>query len=110
MRDSRKSPGPVSVERYPTDVSPYGVRHLAGNAWTWCLDPYQPRPPIEDGERYLIPDLGELDGGRCGRGGDWYSQLQNVRSARRLRALSGSYRDGSLTFRLCRPLVPSRDG
>ncbi|MCC6740181.1 MAG: SUMF1/EgtB/PvdO family nonheme iron enzyme [Planctomycetia bacterium] len=28
---------PVGVGEFPYDESPYGIRHLAGNSWNWCL-------------------------------------------------------------------------
>jgi serine/threonine protein kinase/formylglycine-generating enzyme required for sulfatase activity len=29
---------PVGVSAFPYDESPYGIRHLAGNSWNWCLN------------------------------------------------------------------------
>ena len=31
---------PEPVDSYPVDISPYGVRGIAGNAQDWCLDPF----------------------------------------------------------------------
>ena len=30
--------GPVVVDSYPIDCSPYGIRGLGGNVQDWCLD------------------------------------------------------------------------
>jgi serine/threonine-protein kinase len=61
-------PRPATVESFPQDESPYGVRGLGGNARDWCLnDP--------GGEMYL--------GWRACRGGNWMSPSPAARCAYR---------------------------
>ena len=66
MKDSRERAGPVPVGSFATDVSPYGVRDLAGNCEEWCLD-----------------EAGDSRGSRVARGGAWLSNAIVVRSAYR---------------------------
>lgn len=67
---TRAHPGamhPVSVEAFPHDESPYGIRGLAGNGRDLCLN--------DPGSEYL--------GWRVVRGGNWSSSSVNVRAAMR---------------------------
>ncbi len=65
MRDSeRGKPLPVSVEAYPIDRSPYGVRHMAGNIIEWTCTPTDddPNRHIMQGASYnSIPLMCRLD-------------------------------------------------
>ena len=48
MRDSHRGPVlPAPVEDHTLDVSPYGVRGLAGNVQDWCLEPFVEQGPDE---------------------------------------------------------------
>lgn len=64
-------PLPVPVEAFPTDVSPYGVRGLAGNARDWCADRYEATGAAEDqhvlrGGAYFFTDLAARSASRFG--------------------------------------------
>lgn len=74
---------PQRVEDWPTDVSPYGVRGLAGNMRDWLLDAYDPLgPPLRDGRlvRTYDPDP---DVDRVNRGGTWSGGPIYARAASR---------------------------
>lgn len=78
---------PARLHEYPMDESPYGARHMAGNARTWCADRYRAEgPPTPDG-RVLPPrELGDLDPApavRVWRGGSWLDFARGIRSAGR---------------------------
>jgi serine/threonine-protein kinase len=66
MKESRERAGPVPVGSFATDVSPYGVRDLAGNCEEWTAGTW-----------------GDARGSRVGRGGSWHSNSVMVRSAYR---------------------------
>ncbi|MFZ5477709.1 MAG: bifunctional serine/threonine-protein kinase/formylglycine-generating enzyme family protein [Myxococcota bacterium] len=84
MRDSAPSgAGLAPVESHPVDESPYGVRHLAGNACTWCAGGDEARRPY--------------------RGGAWGFHVASVRSACRYTA-GPSYRYFGLGVRVARNL------
>lgn len=70
---SRPTPdGPASVEEFAADVSPYGVRQLAGNVHEWCANAYTPEVPLADGGlTWPDPDAVDL---RCARGASWRSR------------------------------------
>lgn len=65
MRDSeRGKPMPVSVDSYPSDRSPYGVRHMAGNVVEWTTTPAakgEDRLIIQGGTFASIPLMCRLD-------------------------------------------------
>lgn len=66
MRDSRERPEPVPVGTFTMDLSPYGVRDMAGNCEEWTADPY-----------------GDSRRSRIARGGAWLSNSVLVRCAYR---------------------------
>ncbi|MCB9746136.1 MAG: SUMF1/EgtB/PvdO family nonheme iron enzyme [Alphaproteobacteria bacterium] len=76
----------VDIERFPLDVSPYGVRGMAGNVRDWCADNWREEGPAVEGERVLRPplepELGEL---RVYRGGYWDGPARDARAASRFR-------------------------
>ena len=91
--------GPVAahgIHAFPMDESPYGVRGLAGNARTWCSNPW-----TRDGE----DGLGTL---REVRGGAFAAAPAFCRPAGRLVA-PAFRRLSTLGVRLCRG-VRSADG
>jgi serine/threonine-protein kinase len=67
------SPRPEVVDAYPLDISPYGVRGMAGNVRDWCLDRGEAAGPPIDGDRLVVPtDPTSEEGAPAYRGGDWY--------------------------------------
>jgi serine/threonine-protein kinase len=97
-------PGRVPVDHYPTDMSPYGVRGMAGNVRDWCANAWRHDGPlVVDG--VVQPDVAALDDPtlRALRGGAWMSASSMCRLAGRF-ATSPADRFGALGFRLARPL------
>jgi len=98
----------ATVDDFPVDESPYGVRGLAGNVHSWCVDPYQTRgpktvsdvPQISDGSDVQGPGAGGVH--RVLRGGSWRDPEANLRGAYR-DAPPATYRDTVIGFRLARP-------
>jgi formylglycine-generating enzyme required for sulfatase activity len=70
------------VGSYPASASPYGAQDMAGNAWEWCADWYDPQyykaSPRKNPEG---PDTGEM---KVLRGGSWGSSSITVRCSTRL--------------------------
>jgi eukaryotic-like serine/threonine-protein kinase len=86
----RKLPGPVGVR--PVDCSPYGACDMAGNARTFCQDPYAGRLPAlpKQGVRGSLPEHGLTDRkSRVERGGDWSAHEGTCRSAYRAGHMPG---------------------
>ncbi|MFO0762666.1 MAG: SUMF1/EgtB/PvdO family nonheme iron enzyme [Byssovorax sp.] len=102
-----KRKGVMSVEDYPTDVSPYGVRGMAGNVRDWCIDRWHVDGPEAEGGLFSAP---ALDAGEAGaatqrpmRGGAWISAGDLARLLVRYAELPDR-RHGVLGFRLARSL------
>ena len=79
------TPGRGPVGSFPTDVSPYGVRGLAGNVRDWCLNPWtRTGPSLEEG-RLVVKEPGEVDPDelRSIRGGAWLGSATYCRAASR---------------------------
>jgi formylglycine-generating enzyme required for sulfatase activity len=80
INDGYKVTAPV--DSYPAGKSIYGALDMAGNAWEWVSDWYS--------EDYYLTSptsnpLGPEAGiGRVLKGGSWFSNASNIRSARRL--------------------------
>jgi len=94
-RPERAQPEPIGV--FPADVSPYGVRDMAGSARDWTSDVHRVRS--------LSPPEARPDptAARVIRGGMWCSRRQQCRCAER----SGhrpDFRDPGTGLRLVRPL------
>ncbi|MFT4624726.1 MAG: sulfatase activating formylglycine-generating enzyme [Myxococcota bacterium] len=88
---------PRSVDEVPTDVSPYGVRGLAGNVSDWCLDPWTIEGPQPDTG---VPDPRRDQQEGVSKGGSWSTGLLTQRAASRFVA----QRDVCIPnrgFRLC---------
>jgi serine/threonine protein kinase/formylglycine-generating enzyme required for sulfatase activity len=84
MRDSRHGlPGMEPVGVFKTDISPFGVRDMAGGVSEWCSD-------LEAG----LPNL------RVVRGGSWISGPDQCRSAARQAVHERSHLDW-VGFRIC---------
>ncbi|QRN96533.1 SUMF1/EgtB/PvdO family nonheme iron enzyme [Archangium violaceum] len=98
----------VTVDRYPIDESPYGVRGMAGNVHQWCQDAYQVegprvvrgRPVLSNGEDISGPGAGGIH--RIVKGAPFHASEELCRSAYR-NSPPAVYRDVSLSFRLARP-------
>ncbi len=104
-RDSHPGRPQLSVvHRFPQDESPYGFRHLGGNASDWCLDSYSPTgPAIENNRlRVVAPDVNSDLPLRTIKGGHWRGIGVQARSANR-QALVSSTRRSEVTFRVVRP-------
>jgi len=95
-----ESPRPEVVDAYPLDVSPYGVRGMAGNVRDWCIDRGEAAGPPLDGDRVVVPaDPASEEGAPAYRGGDWYGLPIHAVAAYRAwnRSVTRTY---SLGFRL----------
>jgi len=90
-----------AVEADPIDLSPYGVRGMAGNVRDWCFNGYERQGP-EAGARVVVeaPDAGAPY--RMVRGGSWIGQPEACRAATRL----ASPPDTRLTRRGFRLVAP----
>ncbi len=104
MRLSHDMLRPVSVDQFPVDTSPYGVRHLAGNVVEWCADEYlREGPPLVDGRyeppRALTAEVPPAE--RTLRGGCFLFDSFLLRAATRHNSPS-IIRDVTVGFRLAR--------
>ncbi|HND33571.1 MAG TPA: SUMF1/EgtB/PvdO family nonheme iron enzyme, partial [Myxococcota bacterium] len=88
MRESHRGrPLPRGVGEDGLDISPYGIRDLAGNIRDWCWEKAGREGEIVEGHRLVLPalDPGGLEP-RMIRGGSWLSPPGAVRSASRQNA------------------------
>ena len=89
----------TEVGRYPGGASPYGVLDMAGNAWEWVADWYDPNYYVRSPQRNPTgPDHGL---GRVMKGGSWNVAGRNVRAAVRGRR-TPDYRYDNVGFRCAR--------
>ena len=96
LRNSHPAwPHPHVVSDFPIDVSPYGVRGMAGNIQDWCLDAYP------DGLRPTTEPNMRLRRMRAARGGHWLASVSEAHLARRS-GIRPWERWPTLGFRLCR--------
>ena len=85
------------VGSYPSGVSPYGVHDMAGNAWEWCSDWYDPSYyTASPGTNPTGPSTGFQ---RVHRGGSWNVDAHNIRSINR-ESTSPSHTSSRSGFRL----------
>lgn len=101
IRDSAKAPHPVTVDEYPTDVSPYGVRGMAGTARDWCADEWRPGGPRVEHDR-PVPSAAVATH-RVIRGGGWSSGVNYASCAARDGDAPTSHL-GHVAFRLVRSM------
>ena len=95
--DGYRNTSPVG--HYPAGASPYGLLDMAGNVWEWCNDWY-------DEDYYSRgannnPQGPSSGSSRVNRGGSWFLNAWNLRSAVRLR-FEPSLRSDYLGFRCVR--------
>jgi serine/threonine-protein kinase len=108
-RDSHPGqPQLAVVHRFPVDESPYGVRHMGGNASDWCLETFDPVGPLLAGNALVVqtPEIDAARPLRAVRGGGWRGIGLLSRSANR-QALVSSHRSAEVSFRLVRPFQRS---
>ncbi len=108
VRGSRPFVGqPEPVGTFPTDVSPYGVRDMAGNFREWAGDIFGEKTAVElENESPLADGTRGESGWRQVRSGAWLTDHKWARAASR----GGLYplnRGTGLTFR-CAKTLPSR--
>jgi eukaryotic-like serine/threonine-protein kinase len=97
----------MPIDSYRTDVSPYGVRGMAGNVKDWCLDLWHiDGPVVENGILRLGVQREECSEERLIRGGAWISVPETMRLAIRY-AGEPTTRHGTLGFRLARSFIGS---
>jgi eukaryotic-like serine/threonine-protein kinase len=103
-RDSHAgTPTPLPIDTFPDDLSPYGVRGLAGNMRDWCGDAYRREGPEIVGGIAVRPSMepGDETTARPNRGGSWNAVAESARAARRVQ-FAATYRSPFLGFRIAR--------
>ena len=103
----RSRPLPVEVDTFPLDVSPYGVRGMAGNVRDWCSDVFSERSSGGDdtGLRRANTELdARAEPRRVLRGGEWSGSRRAARAATRASSRA-DYRDPKSGFRLVRSII-----
>ncbi|MCX5662152.1 MAG: SUMF1/EgtB/PvdO family nonheme iron enzyme [Planctomycetota bacterium] len=77
----------LPVANKPTDISPFGVLDMAGNAWEWCNDYYDPKAySTQPDANPLGPEKGTL---RVLRGSGWNFDPDTFRCSYRTRSEPG---------------------
>jgi serine/threonine-protein kinase len=95
----------VPTDHYPTDVSPYGIRGMAGNVRDWCANTWRHEGPLML-NGVVQPDVAALEDPtlRALRGGAWLASPSLCRLAARFATLPTD-RFGGLGFRLARAIT-----
>lgn len=99
-------PSPSTVGSHPVDVSPYGVRGLAGGVCDWVLDPFTDAGPLVSLDGRFEPPPIQVDApsvNRCVRGGSWCNPILWARTAMRHQR-DGADRRWVIGFRLARSM------
>jgi len=100
------APRVMPVSAYPTDVSPYGVRGMAGNVKDWCIDRWHiDGPRVDDNILQIDAEWPSESPQRLIRGSAWISVAETMRLASRYAGLPTN-RHGALGFRLARSYKP----
>ena len=101
MRDSHQGNREVvSVERFPVDESPYGVRGLGGNVIDWTSSVYQKLgPEVHQGRVSALVEVPDDDAEVVYKGGCWYFGSRFMRSADR-HHISAHHRGNLIGFRM----------
>ena len=93
-------PLPGSVDAFPRDESPYGVRGLAGNTRDWCLDTWAADGGVDANGRWALRRPADDDATyRAVRGGAWSASIGLSRAAERFVGWPGE-RYATTGFRL----------
>ena len=71
MESHEGQPAPPTVDSYPVDASPYGVRGMGGGVRDWCLDEFRPEGPEVSADRLVIAEPSDGDNPHITRGGAW---------------------------------------
>lgn len=77
------------VGRYPAGASPHGVLDMAGNAWEWTADRFDPQSYVAG--LSVDPRHDSSGGERVIRGGSWRSTAESLRTTTRRPAAEGAY-------------------
>ncbi|MEC7985655.1 MAG: SUMF1/EgtB/PvdO family nonheme iron enzyme, partial [Myxococcota bacterium] len=101
MRDSHIGKrGVVSIEEFPIDESPFGVRGMAGNVMDWTSSTYQKNgPEIKNGRVVTEKSDVEPTTEMVYKGGCWYFGSRFMRAADR-HAISAQHRGNLIGFRM----------
>ena len=92
------------VQDFPTDVSPYGVRGMAGNVRDWCANVWRHDGPRVEGGVVLAEEAALEDRElRAARGGAWIAGPNLCRLAGRFGGWPHDRFNG-MGFRVARPL------
>ncbi len=96
------APRRAPVGEPPTDVSPYGVRGLAGNVRDWCIEAWRREGSAVRSGRAVV-DAASAEGMAFLeiRGGEFYSPARHCRAAARTAGRPGD-RFSTVGFRLAR--------
>ena len=101
MRDSHQGSRNVSsIETFPVDESPYGVRGLAGNIIDWTSSLYQKTgTQIQNGCVVDAQENVQVDSEMVYKGGCWYFGSRFMRAADR-HSMSANHRGNLIGFRM----------
>jgi serine/threonine-protein kinase len=98
---TESAPSRASIHAFEQDVSPYGIRGLAGNVRDWCADEWKLRGPDVEGGVLRIAAPSSSDEFRVIRGGAWNTVPAFARSAGRF-ASRPTERFAVVGFRIAR--------